>query len=273
LIATKAARICQAARDEPVLEFGLRRAQGVDGALAASRAAFLGGCAATSNVLAGQRYGIPLRGTHAHSWVMAFDSEPEAFAAYAEHMPNNCVLLVDTYDTLDGVRHAIAVAHALRARGKRLLGIRLDSGDLAWLSIEARKLLDAAGLRETAIIASNDLDEALIESLKQQGARISTWAVGTRLVTGHDQPALGGVYKLSAIARHGGPLLPRIKLSNQPGKTSIPGSLQVRRFARDGRFVADVIYDQGQQEEPSVLVDPFDPLRRRSLRADLAHDG
>ena len=294
LIATKAARICQAARGEPVLEFGLRRAQGADGALSASRAAYIGGAAATSNVLAGKLFGIPVRGTHAHSWVMSFDSEREAFSAYAETMPNNCVLLVDTYDTLTGVRNAIEVGHTLRQRGKRLLGIRLDSGDLAWLSIEARKLLDAADLHDTAIIASNDLDEALVESLRQQGAQISTWAVGTRLVTGYDQPALGGVYKLASISRSRGPVPasisgsrgpgpastvrdgrtyePRVKLSDQPAKTSIPGYQQLRRFARAGRFIADVIFDEDQGVAPTVLVDPADPLRRRRLAADLEHE-
>jgi len=271
LVATKAARVCQAARGEQVLEFGLRRAQGVDGALAASRAAYVGGCAATSNVLAGKEYGIPLRGTHAHSWVMSFDTEPEAFAAYAEAMPGNCVFLVDTFDTLEGVRNAIEVGKALRARGKPLLGIRLDSGDLAWLSIEARKLLDEAGFPEAAVIASNDLDENLIESLKQQGARISVWAVGTRLVTAYDQPALGGVYKLAMIAREGESFEPRIKVSEQAAKTSNPGFQQVRRFRRDGRFVADVIYDEWG-EPPTSLVDPLDPTRRRSIKADLEHD-
>ncbi|MEY4511520.1 MAG: hypothetical protein RLZZ450_3642 [Pseudomonadota bacterium] len=272
LIATKAARVCQAARGEPVLEFGLRRAHGVDGALSASRAAYIGGVEATSNVLAGKVFGIPVRGTHAHSWVMSFDSEPEAFAAYAEAMPNNCVLLVDTYDTLSGVRNAIEVGHTLARRGKRLLGIRLDSGDLAWLSIEARKLLDAAGLHDTQIVASNDLDEALVESLHQQGAQIATWAVGTRLVTAYDQPALGGVYKLASIARAGGTYEPRVKLSDQPAKTSIPGFQQVRRFVRDGRFVADVVYDEWQGVAPKVLIDPLDPLRRRRLAQDLTHE-
>ena len=272
LIATKAARVCDAAAGAPVLEFGLRRAQGVDGAMAASRAAYIGGCAATSNVLAGKRFGIPVRGTHAHSWVMSFDSEPEAFAAYAEAMPHNCVLLVDTYDTLGGVRHAIAVGKAMRARGQRLLGIRLDSGDLAWLSIEARKLLDEAGLVDTAILASNDLDEHVITSLKQQGARITSWAVGTRLVTGEEQPALGGVFKLAMIAREGQPYEPRIKLSEQAAKISNPGAQQVRRFSREGRFVADVIYDVWQDARPTVLVDPFDVTRRRTLKADLDHE-
>jgi nicotinate phosphoribosyltransferase len=175
LIATKAARICLATRGEPVLEFGLRRAHGIDGALAASRAAYVGGCAATSNVLAGKLFGIPVKGTHAHSWVMSFETEMEAFKAYAEAMPNNCVFLVDTYDTLEGVKGAIEIGRWLRSRGSDLLGIRLDSGDLAYLSIEARTLLDAAGFEKAFIVASNDLDENIIASLKEQGATISVW--------------------------------------------------------------------------------------------------
>src|SRR4030095_9460681 len=173
LIATKAARVCLAARRDPVIEFGLRRAQGFDGALSASRAAYVAGCAATSNVLAAQLYGIPVKGTHAHSWVMSFGSELEAFRAYAAAMPNNCTLLVDTYDSLQGVRNAVEVARCLRQRGHELAGIRLDSGDLAYLSIEARKVLDAAGFPHAAILASNDLDEHIIASLKQQRAAIN----------------------------------------------------------------------------------------------------
>jgi nicotinate phosphoribosyltransferase len=273
LIATKAARVVHAAKGGDVLEFGLRRAQGVDGALAASRAAYIGGCSATSHVLAGQRYGIPLRGTHSHSWVMSFDNELEAFEAYAAAMPNNCVFLVDTYETLEGVRTAIAVGKRLRERGNRLLGIRLDSGDLAWLSVEARKLLDAEGFADAAIIASNDLDEQLIESLVQQGATVSVWGVGTRLVTAHDDPALGGVYKLSMIGRAGRALEPRIKLSEQVGKISNPGVQQVRRWRRQERFVADVIYDETHGcDMPATLVDPFDPTRQRLLSAELPHE-
>ncbi len=273
LVATKAARVCHAAGAQPVMELGLRRAQGIDGGLAASRASCIGGCAATSNVLAGKRYGIPVRGTHAHSWVMSFDSEREAFEAYADAMPNNCVLLVDTYDTLEGVRNAIAVGERLRARGKRLLGIRLDSGDLAWLSVEARKLLDAAGFVDAAIVASNDLDETLIESLKHQGAAISVWGVGTKLVTAYDQPALGGVYKLSMIARDGRPFEPRVKVSEQAAKTSNPGIQQVRRFSRDGKFVADAIYDEVQGcAIPTTLVDALDPTRHRMMAPDLSHE-
>jgi nicotinate phosphoribosyltransferase len=246
LIATKAARVCTAAGSEPVLEFGLRRGQGIDGALSAARAAYLGGCAATSNVLAGKRYGIPVRGTHAHSWVMSFADEREAFVAYAEALPNNCVFLVDTYDTLAGVAKAIEVGALLGARGHALGGVRLDSGDLATLSRQARALLDAAGFPEAAVVASNDLDEHEIESLRRGGARISVWGVGTRLVTAYDQPALGGVYKLAAI--RSGPDAPwqyRVKLSEEPIKVSNPGIQQVRRHSGpDGRFVGDVIYEE-----------------------------
>lgn len=268
LIATKAARVCLAARGEPVLEFGLRRAQGVDGAVTASRAAYIGGCAATSNVLAGRLYGIPVKGTHAHSWVMSFDTELDAFEAYAEALPNNCVFLVDTYDTLNGVRAAIQVGQALRSRGQRMAGIRLDSGDLAWLSVEARRLLDDAGFADAAIVASNDLDEHLIDSLKHQGARISVWGVGTKLVTAYDQPALGGVYKLSAIRRPDGTWEPKVKLSEQAVKVSTPGQLQVRRFQGEEGFLADGIYDLERGAPPDfTLVDPLDPTRRKVFAA------
>ena len=183
LIATKSARICLAARGSPVIEFGLRRAHGPDGALAASRAAYIGGCVATSNVLAGKVFGIPVRGTHAHSWVMSFQTEYEAFEAYSEAMPGNCVFLVDTYDSIEGIRHAVEVGRHLRAIGKDLAGIRLDSGDLSYLSIVARSILDQAGFKTTQIVASNDLDEYVIASLNEQGASIDLWGVGTKLVT------------------------------------------------------------------------------------------
>ena len=266
LIATKAARVCDAAKGDDVLEFGLRRAQGVDGALAASRAAYLGGCDATSNVLAGQRFGIPVRGTHAHSWVMTFASELESFLAYADAMPNNCVFLVDTYDTLEGVDHAITAGKRLRERGHDLVGIRLDSGDLAELSIAARQKLDAAGFPEAAIVASNDLDETLIESLKHQGAKIGVWGVGTKLVTAYDQPALGGVYKLAALMRDDGAWDYKIKLSAQPAKVSVPGILQVRRIrSPEGAPLGDVIYDEalGCPAHPTII-DPMDATFRRS---------
>ncbi len=265
LIATKAARVHLAARGEPVLEFGLRRAQGIDGAIAASRAAFIGGAGSTSNVLAGKLFGIPVRGTHAHSWVMIFDDELEAFRTYADALPNNCVLLVDTYDTLEGVRRAIAVGRELKARGHRLLGVRLDSGDLAYLSIEARKLLDAAGFEDTAIYASSDLDEHVIASLKEQGAKISVWGVGTRLVTGGDDPALGGVYKLSAIRERGGQWHNRIKVADQATKMSTPGILQVRRYRDANGFVADAIYDVRHGVRSELIVDPQDSLRRKKI--------
>jgi nicotinate phosphoribosyltransferase len=266
LIATKAARIVLAAEGEPVLEFGLRRAQGIDGGLAASRAAYIGGCVATSNVLAGKLYGIPVRGTHAHSWVMCFDDELDAFRAYADAAPNNVTFLVDTYDTLHGVDHAITVGKELRQRGHTLSGIRLDSGDLAWLSIEARKRLDAAGFTETKIVASNDLDEQVIRSLKEQGARINVWGVGTRLVTAFDQPALGAVYKLGAIKHGDKGWQPRIKVSDQTAKVSFPGTLQVRRYRVQNEFVGDVIYDAeiGIGDEP-LMIDPHDPTRRKKL--------
>ena len=243
LIATKAARVAAAAEGAPVLEFGLRRAQGVDGALGASRAAYLGGCSATSNVLAGKRYGIPVRGTHAHAWIMVFGDELEAFRAYAAAMPNNCTFLVDTYDTIQGVKNAITVGRELAEGGHKLLGIRLDSGELSSLSREARRLLDEAGFTGAAVVASNDLDEYGIAELRRGGAAISTWGVGTRLVTAYDQPALGGVYKLAAIRRPGGPWQPRIKLSAQVEKTSNPGFQAVRRFEQVGAPVLDVIYD------------------------------
>jgi nicotinate phosphoribosyltransferase len=272
LIATKAARVCLAAQGEPVIEFGLRRAQGIDGAVSAARAAYIGGCAATSDVLAGKLLGIPVRGTHAHSWVMLFDSEREAFAAYAKAMPHNVVLLVDTYDSLQGVRNAIETGKWLRSQGRELSGIRLDSGDLAWLSIEARKLLDAAGFTKTVIYASNELDEEVIASLKQQGARIGSWGVGTRLVTGAPDAALGGVFKLSAVRVPGGPWKPRIKLSDQSAKISIPGVLQVRRFVADGEFAGDLIYDLEDGAPSRTLVDMLDPIRRKTIPAAASHE-
>jgi len=268
LIATKAARVVLAARGDPVLEFGLRRAQGLDGGLAASRAAWVGGCAATSNVMAGRLFGIPVSGTHGHSWVMAFDDELSAFRAYAEALPNNCIFLVDTYDTREGVRHAIQVGEELRARGHEMLGVRLDSGDLAWLSSEARKMLDDAGFETARILASNELDEHLVATLKEQGAAISAWGIGTRLVTGHPDAALGGVFKLTAVRRPGGAWRPKVKLSEQTIKTSIPGVLQVSRFQGEAEAVADVIYDVGMPpEDPVTMVDPLDATRRRTIPA------
>jgi nicotinate phosphoribosyltransferase len=244
LVATKAARICLAAGDDPVLEFGLRRAQGIDGGVAASRAAYVGGCAATSNLLAGEIFGIPVRGTQGHSYVMSFDNEREAFETYGRAMPNNCIFLVDTYDTLRGVRHAVEVAKRLRREGIEMRGIRLDSGELVELSQEARRILDKAGFPHAVIVASNELDEWKIAELKSQGAAVGLWGVGTRLATAYDQPALGGVYKLAAVRGPGEPWRHRIKLSEEePGKGTLPGIHQARRYTQDGRWVGDVIYD------------------------------
>lgn len=258
LIATKASRVCLAAHHDPVIEFGMRRAQGPDGALSASRAAYIGGCAATSNTLAGKLYDIPVRGTHAHSWVTAFSSEKEAFAAYASVMPHNCVLLVDTYNTIEGVKNAIEIGKTLRTEGADLLGIRLDSGDMADLSIKARKLLDEAGFTDTGILASNSLDEYTISELKHRGAKISSWGVGTNLATAYDQPALDGVYKLTALRDEKGNWQYKLKLSEQEVKISNPGRHQVRRFFYNDQYVMDVMYDLslGISDTPeAVLLD------------------
>ncbi len=229
LIATKASRVVTAAQGDKVLEFGLRRAQGIDGALSASRAAYIGGVDGTSNVLAGKLWNIPIKGTHAHAWVMAFPNELEAFEAYANTMANNCTFLVDTYDTIQGVKNAIQIGLKLKEKGNQLAGIRLDSGDMTALSIEARKLLDDAGFTQASIVASNDLEEDIIFEMKKNGAKIDIWAVGTHLVTARNQPALGGVYKLSAI-QEGNEWKYRIKLSEQIIKISTPGILETYRF-------------------------------------------
>jgi len=259
LIATKAARVVEAAAGDEVLEFGLRRAQGIDGGITASRAAYVGGAGATSNVLAGRLFGIPVKGTHAHAWVMSFPSEISAFDAYAEAMPNNCVFLVDTYDTLEGVKNAVEIGRKLKGKGFKLGGIRLDSGDLAELSIQARKILDEAGFPETKIVASNDLDEYSIAELKQKGAQISVWGVGTKLATAYDQPALGGVYKLGAIRNASGKWDYKVKLSEQLIKVSNPGLIQVKRFYLKGVPVADMLYNEEQGAEIDTLMDPMLP--------------
>ena len=269
LIATKAARVCTAAKGESVLEFGLRRAQGPDGGVSASRASYVGGCTGTSNVLAGKLFGIPVRGTHAHSWVMSFPTEADAFDAYARAMPNNCIFLVDTYHTVDGVKRAIEAGKKLAATGHRMVGIRLDSGDLAALSIEARRMLDEAGFHEALIVGSSDLDEHRIGDLKKRGSAVAVWGVGTRLSTAHDDPALGGVYKLSALREPGGKWQHKIKLSDDPAKGSTPGILQVRRFHSGGRYVADAIYNEPAPPAGDWnLFDPDDPAQVHTLPAD-----
>lgn len=256
LIATKAARTVLAAKGDTVLEFGLRRAQGIDGGLSASRAAYIGGCHATSNVLAGKLFDIPVRGTHAHSWVMCHEDEEEAFEAYAQTMPNNCVFLVDTYDTIEGVKKAIRVGERLRTKGFEMAGIRLDSGDLAALSKAARLLLDAAGFEQAQIVASDSLDEYAIEKLKAEGAQISVWGVGTRLVTAFDQPALGGVYKLAALRKPNEAWQYKIKRSETLAKISTPGVLNVWRFSdAEGVPVADMLFDESQPTPAKTLID------------------
>ncbi len=267
LVATKAARVCLAAQGRPVAEFGLRRAQGPDGALSAARAAYVGGCASTSNVLAAKRYSIPASGTHAHSWVMAFPDELSAFRAYAQASPNNCTLLVDTYDVMRGVENAIAVAREMESRGQRLAGIRIDSGDLCALSQRARARLDEAGLPYVKVLLSNDLDEHLVESLLLQGARVDGFGIGTKLVTCFDQPALSGVYKLSAKRMPGKEWEPVLKVSEQVYKRTIPGVQDLRRyFDGEGAPVADMIctvdYPEGR---PATIVDVNDPLLTRTL--------
>ena len=270
LIATKASRVVQAAQGGGVLEFGLRRAQGPDAGIYGARASIIGGCVATSNVLTGQMYDIPVRGTHAHSWVMSFGSELEAFRAYAEVFPHECLLLVDTYDTLkSGVPNAITVFKELRARGIEPNGIRLDSGDLAYLSRTARKMLDDAGFPNARIFASGDLDEEVIWDLKAQGAAIDVWGVGTRMITSQNNPALGGVYKLAAEEVNG-ELVPRIKISENPAKITNPGKKKVLRiYSREDRHALadlialhDEVYDAS---EPLTIFDPENTWKRMTL--------
>lgn len=243
LIATKAARICLAANGEPVIEFGLRRAHGPDGGVSGSRAAYIGGCTSTSNVLAGKTYGIPVSGTHAHSWVMSYPTELEAFRAFARLYPEKCVLLVDTYDTVNsGVPNAIRVFQEMRAQGHNVRpAIRLDSGDLAKLSKIAHRMMIEAGLENPLIVASNDLEEDIIADLKRQGARINAWGVGTHMITSFDCPSLNGVYKLVAVRRDGA-WVPRMKISSNPDKATDPARKEIiRYFNAAGQPIGDVI--------------------------------
>ncbi|MDR1127881.1 MAG: nicotinate phosphoribosyltransferase [Treponema sp.] len=253
LIATKTARVWLAAGKGTVMEFGLRRAQGFDGAMSASRAAFIGGADGTSNVLAGKAYGIPVLGTMAHSWVMAFPSEEDAFDAYAEIYPDKTIFLIDTYATLkSGIRSAIKAGKKLAARGKKF-GVRLDSGDIHYLSVQARKMLDDAGLRDATIAVSNDLDEWIIQTLTNAGAPVDSWGVGTRMVTGGDDAAFSGVYKLVAKEDDSGRLVPAIKFSDNPEKTTIPGLKQVWRVRdANGFAVADVMAPDGETFEENA---------------------
>ena len=274
LIATKASRVCYAARGDGVMEFGLRRAQGPDAGTNGARAAMIGGCVGTSNVLAGRLFDVPVMGTHAHSWIMSFPDEYTAFKTYAKMYPSACTLLVDTYDTLkSGVPNAIRVFTEMRNSGIPLTryGIRLDSGDLAYLSKKARKMLDAAGFPDAVIAASNDLDENLIDSLKVQGAKITSWGVGTHLITSKDWPSFGGVYKLAAIANpETGEFIPKIKLSENTEKVTNPGNKTIYRIyeAETGKIKADLICLVGEtfdENEPLVLFDPNEPWKKTRL--------
>jgi nicotinate phosphoribosyltransferase len=267
LVATKAARIWEAANHGTVIEFGLRRAQGPDGALSACRAAFIGGADGTSNVLGAALLDIPARGTHAHSWIQSFTSELEAFQAYARSFPDDCILLVDTYDTLkSGIPNAIRVAKDLETQGHRLSGIRIDSGDLAFLSQRARQMLDQEGFEYVKIVASNELDEYIISDILAQGGKVDVWGVGTNLVTGSGEGggALGGIYKM---VEHNG--RPKIKLSANPEKMTNPGVKKVVRFYEEDLMEADALADKS--EDLSVhgvlIVDPNNPLRRKKLNS------
>ena len=275
LVATKTARVVQAAEGHAVSDFGLRRAQGPDGGLAVARASFVGGASSTSNVLAGKIYGIPVFGTHAHSWVMAFPSELEAFRAFARSMPKNCVLLVDTYDVRRGVENAITVAREMEAAGERLAAVRIDSGDLAKLSKFARKAFDDAGLPYVRIAASNDLDEYTIQSLFAQGAPIDSFGVGTKLATCDPQPSLGGVYKLAATrACDDDAWEPVVKLSEQAYKRTIPGVQRVlRHYDDNGCPMGDLILDDGLVDSDLTrAVDVMDPYTSYDLSGYVAVD-
>lgn len=270
LVATKAARLTQAAGDGVVVEFGLRRAQGPDGGMSAARAAYVGGVRSTSNVRAGQVFGIPVKGTHAHSWVMAFADELTAFRAYAECFPDSCILLVDTYDTLrSGLPNAVTVARELRAKGYEMVGVRLDSGDLAYLSKEARRMFDAAGFPGLKIVASNELDEYVIQSIRNEGGKIDVYGVGTRLATcaGEGGGALGGVYKLVRLGDK-----PKLKVTSDIAKATLPDRKQVLRAVRgDGRFDMDILCMEGEKVGfGDVVYDPTNPSRYKTIPQDVS---
>ncbi|MGN0395953.1 MAG: nicotinate phosphoribosyltransferase [Coprococcus sp.] len=276
LIATKASRVCYAAKGDGIMEFGLRRAQGPDAGTLGARAAVIGGCIGTSNVICGQEFDVPVLGTHAHSWIMSFPDEYTAFKTYAEIYPDACTLLVDTYDTLkSGVPNAIRVFDEMKAAGKlgKRYGIRLDSGDLAYLSKKARKMLDAAGHPDAIISASSDLDEYLINSLKNQGAAITSWGVGTNLITSADNPSFGGVYKLAAIKKENEEeFTAKIKISENPAKITNPGNKTIFRLydKETGKIKADLIALVGESYDSSKDLEIFDPVatwKRSTLEA------
>lgn len=244
LIATKASRIAYAVKGDLFVEFGLRRAQGMDGALTASRASYIGGADSTSNVLAGKLYSIPVSGTQAHSWIMAHPSETQAFENFAKVSANNCSFLIDTYNSLEGAKKAIAIIKKLESQGIKVFALRLDSGDLVALSKKIRKMLDESKLQHIKLMATNELDEFVIQDLKNKGAKIEIWGVGTHLVTAKNQPSLDGVYKLSAIEDHKGVWERKLKISDSPCKTTDPGILQVKRYSHSQMYIADVVVDE-----------------------------
>lgn len=274
LIATKAARIVHEAGKAPIMEFGLRRAQGPDAGTYGARAAVIAGCAGTSNVLCGELFGIPVLGTHAHSWIMSFESELDAFKAYADLYPQACTLLVDTYDTLkSGIPNAIRTFDYMKEKGLPVdhIGIRLDSGDLAYLTKKARKMLDDAGYPQAKITCSNDLDEYLINSLFQQGACIDSFGVGTNLITAKDNPSFGGVYKLAAVKLDDGTFEPKIKLSENTEKITNPGNKKIYRiYEKDSHKIkADLICFEDEtftEDEPIELFDPAEPWKKTTMQ-------
>ncbi len=276
LIATKAQRVCSAAKGVPVLEFGLRRAQGADAGIFGSRAAYIGGCVGTSNVLAGQKFDILVSGTHAHSWIMSFDDELDAFLAYGELYPNNCIFLVDTYDTLEkGLPNAIKAFDILKEKGKlpKKIGIRLDSGDIAYLSKKCRAMLDAAGYENALISASNDLDEYIISDLNTQDAKIDFYGVGTNLITSKNTPAFGGVYKIVAIEKENGKFENKIKLSNNTEKITNPGYKKVFRLydKNNNKIIADYIaleHEIVDTTQDLVIFDPNATWKKKTLKAN-----
>lgn len=258
LCATKANRMWLASGKQSIFEFGLRRSQGPNGGLTASEAAMVGGCSGTSNVLAGKKHGMPVKGTQAHSWVMAFESELESFRAYAEVYPDNCILLIDTYDIIEGCKNAITVGKELKAKGKDLRGVRIDSGDITYFSKEVRKMLDNAGFPETKIVASNDMDEHLVTEIKSHGGVVDLWGIGTKLATCYDNPALGGVFKLVAMNNE-----PRIKVSSEVEKTTIPFKKQVYRIYDEDDIITGDVMELAEKKflEEDVVYDHLNPLR------------
>lgn len=265
LVATKAARLVSVAKGRGIAEFGLRRAQGLGG-LSVARASYIGGFASTSNVMAGKIYGIPVSGTHAHSWVMSHDTEIQAFEKYAEYFPTNSTLLIDTYDIDEGIKNAIKVGLEMKKKGMSLSGVRIDSGDLTWCSRKVRAALDEAGLNDVKIVLSNDLDEYKIQSLLDEGACVDAFGVGTRVACCMEEPTLGGVYKLNAIECENGKMKPTMKVSESPEKVTIPGVLNVERFYdENGLLAGDMVFDEQDEDRSDIIIDPVHPMRSKKL--------